>query len=195
MALINCPECGKEISNSATICVHCGYPLEREKAISTTSKSTLVLTKQISNYSEKRTSSPNMVIALISALVCIILIAVCVNLSKQSDIKKYRADFTSETAMHNTLMSGNWWQTAYGGSCSIGAYVTFDYSFFTYIDTEGEFEPIKTQYKLDYENSTITTTDGSFYYDVIEYKNDLYLRQNPKADEDEWILFKLSENY
>ena len=28
MALIKCPECGKEISDLAKICVHCGYPLK-----------------------------------------------------------------------------------------------------------------------------------------------------------------------
>lgn len=27
MALINCPECGKEISNKATSCPHCGNPM------------------------------------------------------------------------------------------------------------------------------------------------------------------------
>jgi ribosomal protein L37E len=28
MALIQCPECGKEISNSAKMCPHCGYKLK-----------------------------------------------------------------------------------------------------------------------------------------------------------------------
>ena len=28
MALIKCPECGKEISDKAKACIHCGYPLE-----------------------------------------------------------------------------------------------------------------------------------------------------------------------
>ena len=28
MALIKCPECGKEISDKANACVHCGYPLD-----------------------------------------------------------------------------------------------------------------------------------------------------------------------
>ncbi len=28
MALINCPECGKEISDSSDKCIHCGYPLK-----------------------------------------------------------------------------------------------------------------------------------------------------------------------
>ena len=32
MALINCPECGKEISERSKQCVHCGYPLnDREQ--------------------------------------------------------------------------------------------------------------------------------------------------------------------
>ena len=29
MALIKCPECGKEVSTAATSCPHCGYPLKR----------------------------------------------------------------------------------------------------------------------------------------------------------------------
>ena len=28
MALVRCPECGKEISNQAKACIHCGYPLD-----------------------------------------------------------------------------------------------------------------------------------------------------------------------
>ena len=28
MALINCPECGKEISDAASNCPHCGFPIE-----------------------------------------------------------------------------------------------------------------------------------------------------------------------
>lgn len=28
MALISCPECGKEISTKSEVCIHCGYPLK-----------------------------------------------------------------------------------------------------------------------------------------------------------------------
>ena len=28
MALITCPECGKQISDKAPACIHCGFPLE-----------------------------------------------------------------------------------------------------------------------------------------------------------------------
>lgn len=27
MALIKCPECGKDISDKSTVCIHCGFPL------------------------------------------------------------------------------------------------------------------------------------------------------------------------
>ena len=32
MALIYCPECGKQVSDKANACIHCGYPLEELKA-------------------------------------------------------------------------------------------------------------------------------------------------------------------
>ena len=31
MALIICPECGKEISDKAPQCIHCGYPIAELK--------------------------------------------------------------------------------------------------------------------------------------------------------------------
>lgn len=33
MALIKCPECGKEISDKAEKCIHCGYPLKNKTII------------------------------------------------------------------------------------------------------------------------------------------------------------------
>lgn len=32
MAVINCPECGKEISDQAETCIHCGYPIKKKSA-------------------------------------------------------------------------------------------------------------------------------------------------------------------
>lgn len=36
MALINCRECGKQISDMATNCIHCGCPIEKQEEINTT---------------------------------------------------------------------------------------------------------------------------------------------------------------
>ena len=32
MALIKCPECGRDVSNKAEKCIHCGYPLHQAAA-------------------------------------------------------------------------------------------------------------------------------------------------------------------
>ncbi len=31
MSLMKCPECGKEVSTSAEVCPHCGYPLKKSQ--------------------------------------------------------------------------------------------------------------------------------------------------------------------
>ena len=33
MALIKCPECGKEVSDKAEACIHCGFPLPKSELI------------------------------------------------------------------------------------------------------------------------------------------------------------------
>lgn len=35
MALITCPECGKQISDKAPACIHCGYPLQEQPPVTT----------------------------------------------------------------------------------------------------------------------------------------------------------------
>lgn len=49
MALIKCPECGKEISDKAPACIHCGYPLSLLNSENTKS----ITTKMQSNTGEK----------------------------------------------------------------------------------------------------------------------------------------------
>lgn len=46
MALIICPECGKEISDKAKACVHCGYPIADNKPVNHTDESAHTLPQQ-----------------------------------------------------------------------------------------------------------------------------------------------------
>lgn len=69
MALINCPECGQEVSNLAPICIHCGYPLTKEqnnKNQDTISKN--VFFKKMNIIQNKR------IIILVACIVGVILI-------------------------------------------------------------------------------------------------------------------------
>ena len=45
MALINCPECGREISDKASACPHCGYPISSQDTVSSNCASIRVLCK------------------------------------------------------------------------------------------------------------------------------------------------------
>ena len=33
MSLINCPECGKQVSDETHVCVHCGFPLKEKPVV------------------------------------------------------------------------------------------------------------------------------------------------------------------
>lgn len=56
MALIQCPECGKDISDKATQCIHCGYPLNEHEI---TIKDIASLKADIYNLVTTRVQSKN----------------------------------------------------------------------------------------------------------------------------------------
>lgn len=49
MSLIKCSECGKEISDKATTCIHCGCPVDFQKNINTNIKEFEKLSKEEKN--------------------------------------------------------------------------------------------------------------------------------------------------
>ena len=57
MALINCPECGKEVSDRASACIHCGFPLSEVKSsavVSDEPQETRLVIENIPNGSQKQ---------------------------------------------------------------------------------------------------------------------------------------------
>ena len=46
MALIYCPECGKQISNKAYQCIHCGFPLKHDNSVSSMQHTTIPSTQK-----------------------------------------------------------------------------------------------------------------------------------------------------
>lgn len=196
MAIINCPECKNNISDKATICVHCGYPLDEilskncldNKESKTTVKNSPINTK----YFYKKYFT---IISIMLAVVTIV-IAICIgnNIYKNQRVNQYRVEFNSEDEMRTFLRSGSWVQTSAGGGYTLSLYLTFEHSFCSMIDREGDFETIRTQYVLNYKDSIITSYSGSHMYDLIYYKGDYYLLQNPKTDPEDWILFRLYQS-
>lgn len=56
MALITCPECGKQISDKAPACIHCGYPLQEQPPVTTAavSNSKKVVIPSFSEFSQQK---------------------------------------------------------------------------------------------------------------------------------------------
>ena len=48
IALIKCPECGKEVSDKASACIHCGFPLSTTSQSTNPQPKTTIVAPQIS---------------------------------------------------------------------------------------------------------------------------------------------------
>lgn len=189
MALVQCPECLKDISESAVVCVHCGYPVKKYQ------KQNTMILKQCNIISKDEHKNKRKVIFLVAFILVVIVLSMVTfsHISKQAEIEKYRVEFSGEDEMREVLRSGNWHFTSFDGDYSREGYVTFEDTSINYYEQKPSISLTGTRCKLDYKNSSILTTSGVFCYDVIYYKGDYYLRQNPKEQEERWILFRLSE--
>ena len=55
MALIKCPECNRDVSDKANVCIHCGYPLHDFQAETiSNSQSKKVVIPSFKEYSDKK---------------------------------------------------------------------------------------------------------------------------------------------
>ncbi len=59
MALIKCPECGKEVSDKASACIHCGFPLSATTQKTPQPQKTTVITSQITVKAPMKMFSQN----------------------------------------------------------------------------------------------------------------------------------------
>lgn len=80
MALINCPECNKEISDSSNTCIHCGYVLKQQK----------------------KKKSPLLVI-IIATIIVIVGVIIAISYSSKKDAKICKAEGCSKPVYSNGL--------------------------------------------------------------------------------------------
>ena len=74
MALINCPECSKEVSDKVKDCIHCGYPInEVLEDIDETDKSTVNEPQQV-EIASVNIKGPNIKKTIISILLVLSVI-------------------------------------------------------------------------------------------------------------------------
>lgn len=75
MALIKCPECGKSVSSEAVSCIHCGYPLEknRETLESTPAQVVVPEGNTPEAYKSQKNSKTKLIICVSAVFVCAVL--------------------------------------------------------------------------------------------------------------------------
>ena len=73
MALIICPECGKEVSDKSEVCIHCGYPLVQKPGYSLVLKKDIIdREKTLAALCEKYGFEPADAEKLIDSAPCVI---------------------------------------------------------------------------------------------------------------------------
>lgn len=97
MALITCPECQQQVSDQATACPKCGYPLTKEPipvSESVDDSAATTTEKPIPEIKEQQKSSKNkrIVIACV-AVACVVVLAVVGFIVKQNSDKAARAEY------------------------------------------------------------------------------------------------------
>ena len=94
MALINCAECGKEISDKSTQCIHCGNPIVTSSDINTTDSNISSSKKEIASsevYVEKTSKNKKRSFVLIIFVFAIIITSVGAYLYFQNNNSIYNA--------------------------------------------------------------------------------------------------------
>ena len=88
MAIINCPECGKEISDRAETCIYCGYPLKepmKEEALKKEVSGKELFKEVLGNFGRK-IGKKGLLIILAAAIV---IAAVAVSGKTLNEKEKY----------------------------------------------------------------------------------------------------------
>lgn len=69
MAIISCPDCGKDVSDKAPACIHCGYPFQSAQDATPIAQADLAYTEPLPTAAPERKNIPIAAILIVTALV------------------------------------------------------------------------------------------------------------------------------
>lgn len=94
MALISCPECGREISDKVTACPHCGYPMVQPgSSISSKPQQVELTAVNITASPTRKAQLRKMIIAAVVAVVIIAAIFIGIAASRNASESERRAEY------------------------------------------------------------------------------------------------------
>ena len=201
MALIQCPECGKDVSDTAMSCPNCGFlvqpylsKIEQKKAKQ--ERQRLYETKMTTFIKKPH----NKIILTITLIICITAIILFAKFISDYNIKKYRVTYNSDEEMLQDV-HGTWELYDFKTKQLLGCYLIFDDAYsetFVSYDDHNEIDMKQNnKIKLNPKDATITiihndgTLSNTAVYDVVEYENTKYIRMRTKeAKPSNWTPFK-----
>ncbi len=165
MALIKCPECGRDVSDKADDCIHCGFPLTQTIGHST----------EHSNYGQNQQAMVQNKSAKHFGAILIVIIVVAIIIFafalQNSGSTKLNGEYVAQTAFSDNLINFS----------NNGGFARFARTF-------GDWQLVTGgKYSLKGSSLILYCSDGrvhKFYYDrandtmTQEGTNDVYIRTN-----------------
>ncbi len=145
MALIKCPECGKEISDSAKNCPQCGYPLHTEEAENQDEQSNSK--EEVKTIVVEKKSRHGCLTFILVAVAIILAIVICTPSSselsdqpesfEQVTVNQMRDDLKSNEIKAQNTYKGKWFEITgrLGDMDSDGSYFNLEDEHFLYAYT------------------------------------------------------------
>lgn len=103
MALISCPECGKEISDKVKACPHCGYPFVEEQVTSESEPQRVEVTSIKLGPKDPKKRKTTLIVGII-AVIAIIVIIITVFVVKERNNAASRAEYIDNLVSVRMIM-------------------------------------------------------------------------------------------
>ena len=139
MALIKCPECGKEISDASTACIHCGYPISKNPDVQKKVKSNIENKEKETPKSEAEEEKTKAGCIWIG-FAAIILLFFAIGIMGESDSSSASTKPKSYTPTYeynipdyeydvpdDGLSGGEYWCMGKGDTCQNKTYSAYDF--------------------------------------------------------------------
>ncbi len=91
MALIKCSECGKEVSDKAAACIHCGYPFALERQDAAKKNNFNINFDFIKNITNKITSKNKTFILISGVAILVLIIGIVLGAIKIAEVREEKA--------------------------------------------------------------------------------------------------------
>lgn len=178
MALINCPECGKEVSDQSRECVHCGYPIpNKEQEVQTSA-----VDQNSTNIQTSKRKNKPVLMSIVGVAVLIFVLILGTNVmdksKKDSDyLNQQIAKAQAETEILNSLeIQDGWeWNEKDGYSYVTGRVKNNGTSTITYFEVYVDFlDDNNNVLNSDYTNSSMVLNPGDMkeFEIMTEYKEE-----------------------